>query len=292
VSPEGMSRILYLGITATGLDTSGNAVSHTETVRVKPSVVGAASTAPIGCELVRDPHPTPALRRTPMMVGSASPFADGAAFAFVINGQFLEDGLVNQLFEINDLSVLIQRNAAGRMIARIEDTTGAAAINWTSAGPLFGAAAGPFWFAFSCDLSGAGAARMWAWTAASGDVDVKPATPAIAPGTGLIKLNAQPSWGTVGVQAELRARIRREWIDVRFIDFSLAANRRKFWNADGAPVDLGAEGRVDGVRPGYDLYTGTPGDYLDGFNRGHGEAPAVADTWGLGLPVNLDPLPF
>ncbi len=90
--------------------------------------------------------------------------------------------------------------------------------------------------------------------------------------------------------ASLLAAIRREWIDNRFIDFSLAANRRKFWNADGSPVDLGAEGRVDGVRPAYDLYTGTPGDYLDGFNRGYAEAPAVNDTWGLGL--SLDPLPF
>ena len=292
-APQGMNRILYLEIEATGRDTDGNEVTHAQTIRVKPSVVGAAATAPVGCTLVRDPHPTILSRRTPMMIGSASPWADGPAFSFVFNGRFLEDGLVNQLFAMDGLAVLVQRNASHRMVVRIEDSAGATAINWTSAGPLFNSAAGLCWFAFSCDLAGSGAARMWAWTAGAGDVDIKPASPVIAVGTGLIDLGAtKPSWGSTGVAAELCAAIRREWIDDRFIDFGLASERRKFWNADGTPVDLGVEGRVDGLRPAYDLYTGTPGDYLDGFNRGRAEAPAVNDTWGLGLPTNLDPLPF
>jgi hypothetical protein len=292
VDPGAMKRILYLGITATGLDRGGNAVSHSQTIRIKPSAVGAASTLPIGAELVRDPHPTLASRRAPMMIGSASPWADGPVFTFVMNGHFLEDDLVNQIFEIDGLSVLIQRNASERLSARVEDSSGSTAMSWVSTGPLFNVANGPFWLAFSCDLGAGGAAHMWAWTAATGDVDVKPATPAITVGTGLIKLSNQPSWCSLGSAAEMRARVRREWIDNRFLDFSQAANRRKFWNADGSPVDLGAEGRVDGVRPAYDLFTGTPGDYLDGFNRGHAEAPAVSDTWGLGLATNLDPLPF
>jgi hypothetical protein len=291
--PGGMDRILYLEIEATGRDTSGNVVTHSQTIRVKPSVVGAAATAPVGCTLVRDPHTTVGSRRTPMMIGSASPWVDGPAFSFVLNARFLEDGLVNQVFAMDGLAVLVQRNAAHRIVVRIEDSAGAVAINWTSTGPLFNSAAGLCWFAFSCDLAGSGAARMWGWTAGTGDVDLKPASPTIVVGTGSIDLGAtKPSWGSTGVAAELRAAIRREWIDNRYFDFAQATERRKFWKADGTPVDLGPEGRVDGVRPAYDLYTGTPGDYLDGFNRGHAEAPAVNDTWGLGLPTNLDPLPF
>lgn len=293
--PAGMNRILYLGITATGLDTDGNAVSHSETIRIKPSAVGAGSTAPIGATLVRDPHPTGASRRSPLMVGSASPFANGPALTFVLNAHFLDDGVLEQIFSLggSGIDVLVQRTTGNRMLFRVEDSAGVAIVNnWTSAGPPINAAAGPAWIAFSLDASGGGAAHLWAWTAATGDVNIAPASPLVTPGTGLISLARQPQWGASSGAVGYRARIRREWIDNRFIDFGQEANRRKFWNADGSPVDLGAEGRVDGVRPAYDLYTGTPGDYLDGFNRGHAEAPAVNDTWGLGLPVNLDPLPF
>jgi hypothetical protein len=295
VQPAGMNRILYLGITATGVDVEGNPVSHTQNIRVKPSATGAASTLPIGATFVRDPHPTGASRRSPLMIGSSSPFANGPGFTLVFNGRFLDDGVVEQLFSMggSGLDILFQRTSGNRMLFRVEDSAGATILNnWTSTGPLFNAAAGLVWIALSVDASGAGAAHFWAWTAATGDVSIAPASPLVNPGTGLISLAKQPQWGASSGAVGYRAAIRREWIDDRFLDFSQAANRRKFWNADGSPVDLGAEGRVDGVRPAYDLYTGTPGDYLDGFNRGHAEAPGVNDTWGLGLATNLDPLPF
>lgn len=295
VSPGAMNRILYVGITATGLDTSGATVTHSQTIRIKPSVVGVAATAPVGCTLVRDPHATAASRRTPLMKAPTSPFADGGAASFVMNGRFTEDGLLNTLFSLGSgtADFYVQRTSANRLLVRVEDNAGALAINWTSTGPLFNAAAGSVWIAFSCDL-GSGAAHLWAWTAGTGDVNVAPAAPTVTVGTGLISLDQIPIWGATSTSggAALAAAIRREWIDNRFFDFSQAPNRRKFWNADGSPVDLGAEGRVDGIRPAYDLYTGTAGDYLDGFNRGHAEAPAVNDTWGLGLAANLDPLPF
>jgi hypothetical protein len=295
VQPAGMNRILNLGITATGGDTHGNTVSHTQTIRVKPSAVGAASTMPIGATFVRDPHPTGASRRSPLMVGSSSPFANGPRFTLVFNGRFLDDGMLEQLFSMggSGLDILFQRTSGNRALFRVEDSAGGTILNnWTSSGPLFNAAAGPVWIALSVDASGAGAAHFWGWTAATGDVSIAPSSPVLTLGTGLISLAKQPQWGASSGAVGYRAAIRRKWIDDRFLDFSEAANRRKFWNADGSPVDLGAEGRVDGVRPAYDLYTGTPGDYLDGFNRGHAEAPAVNDTWGLGLATNLDPLPF
>lgn len=294
-SPGGMNRILYLGISASGFDTDGNAATHMQTVRIRPSAVGAASTLPMGATLVRDPHPTGASRRSPLMIGGASPFANGPAFAFVLNARFLEDGTLEQIFSMggSGIDILIQRTTGNRMLVRAEDSAGAAIVNnWLSTGPLLDAAAGPVWIAFSLDASGAGAAQFWAWTAATGDVGIAPAAPLVTPGTGLISLARQPQWGAASGAIGCRAAIRREWIDNRYFDFGQEAERRKFWNADGSPVDLGAEGRVDGIRPAYDLYTGTPGDYLDGFNRGHSEAPAVNDTWGLGLPTNLDPLPF
>jgi hypothetical protein len=293
--PAGMNRILYLDVTASGFDTDGNAVSDTETIRLKPSVVGAASTLPIGATLTRDPHPTGASRRSPLMIGGASPFTNGPAFTFVLNAQFLEDGALEQLFSVggSGIDILVQRSSANSMLFRVEDSAGAPIVNnWISTGPLINAAAGPMWVAFSVDVSSGGAAQLWAWSEATGDVSIAPAAPTLAPGTGLISLTKQPQWGASSGAVGYRARIRREWIDNRYFDFSQAGERRKFWDPNGLPVDLGAEGRVDGLRPAYDLYTGTPGDYLDGFNRGHAEAPAVNDTWGLGLAANLDPLPF
>lgn len=66
--------------------------------------------------------------------------------------------------------------------------------------------------------------------------------------------------------------IAEVWMDPTYIDFSVEANRRKFYGADGKPVDLGADGSVPtGSQPATYLSV-RPGDTAADFctNRGTG----------------------
>ena len=68
--------------------------------------------------------------------------------------------------------------------------------------------------------------------------------------------------------------------------------RRLFWNTDGTPVDLGADGSTGtGASPEV-YFRGAPGDWVTGYNFGSGDDWAFHDNWLSNQGQSSDPTAY
>ena len=287
-SPGVIPQILNLRIKVDGVDRSGVAKTHTNDVRILPSVIGAASTLPVGARLVRDPNPTVALRRWPRMSSTASPFANGPALTLVACISPEDDG-ANLNLCVFGSKVIINRNNGNKLAIVVRDTANAQVLSWTTLTTNFNVAGGYTWLAFSIDLA---APTACAWSGrAAGDVNISAAS-APTNGTGLIDLaSSSPHFFVASASgaSSYAGGVKSLWMASRYIDFGDAANRRRFWNTDGSPVDLGADGSA-GLDSAPEYYLrGAPGDFVMGRNFGTAPDLAFHDNW-LSGQASSDPL--
>jgi hypothetical protein len=136
--------VLNMTITANGLDTAGAAKTHTNDVRILPSVVGAASTLPVGASFTKDSvnfNP-----RWPIMEPAGAPFSNDAKWTFVIclHPAASIDGQAAVLYY--DHSTIIDRWDDNHIAIVVKNTDGANAVAWiTTATTVFNNAGGQTW---------------------------------------------------------------------------------------------------------------------------------------------------
>ncbi len=295
VSPGNIPRVLYLQVTANGVDTSGTSRTHTGEVRILPSAVGAASSLPVGYTLPRDPNPTATSRRWPLRAMPAGIFpANRRKLSIVFRGKVSEDGTTMTLVSQGTNRVLLQRTTANRFAFAIRDPANTIIINWTSTtAATFNIAAGTFTLMASIDMDAA-VARLWANIGGS-DVDIAIGQPApvVSGPSQFIDCTGHAHWFATSNNAQVTWAGAEQffWMADEYIDFSSATERRKFVGATGALVDLGANGSATtGIVPEV-YFRGAPGDYWTGRNFG---VPALAgntdaasnDPWQSGFAVN------
>lgn len=290
VSPGVISGVLNLRIKADGVDTSGAPRTHTNDVRILPSIIGAASTLPVGARLVRDPNADAANRRWPRLSAVTSPFANGPALTFVACIAPEEDG-TNMNLGILGTNVIINRSSGNKLAIVIRDTSNTIRLNWTTLTTNFNAAGGLTWVAFSIDLATLAAVAYSG--RAAGDVSIAAASAPSAGAAPIALAAAAPHFFVASASgaSSYVGGVKMLWMAARFIDFSVEANRRKFWNADGSPVDLGADGSTGLDTPPEIYLPGAPGDYVMGTNFGSGPDLAFHDNW-LSGQASSDPLPL
>jgi hypothetical protein len=278
VSAGVIPAILNMTVTATGMDTTGAAKTHTNDVRILPSVVGAASTLPVGAFFT--PDTVNYNNRWPKLVPADAPFTNDAKWTFVmcLHPHASVNGNAMALYV--DGSTIIDRWSDDHLAIVVKNSDGANAIAWISTNTtVFNGANGETWFALSIDVSGSGVASCYSGRNAS-DVNIAPAGTA-TPGSGhLLTLNNQPSILGGSGNVNFKGGVKSLWIAQGvYFDFTNSANRRLFWNTNGTAVDLGASGATGtGVTP--QVYMrGAPGDWLLGKNFGSGRDWGYTDNW-------------
>jgi len=294
VSAGNIPAILNLRVTANGVDTLGAAKSHIGNIRLLPSMAGAASTVPRGITFSRDTNATATSRRFPLMASEDAPFANGPRLSIVLLGLKVgEDGTTMAITSINTTRVLVQRGTGNKLSIRIQDAAGTDLANWTTVTTNFTVAGGVYNLALSYDYnSGTPLLKVWAWNAGS-SVDIAPAT---GFGAGVTNIGMDQHlrlFSTATAQAAFKGSLKAIWMDDRYMDFSSAAQRDKFFNSTtGLPVDLGATGTVDAVQPKVYL-AGDAADWMQGTNRGSAGQFGFNDNWLLGFGANTsDPTPY
>ena len=292
VSAGNIPAILYLGITANGYDTLGASKTHTNTIRLLPSAIGAASTLPIGATLPRDPNATSTSRRWPFMAASATPFsANRTAFTLVFSGKVSEDGTAMTLCSLQTTRILFQRTTGNKWSITIKDTAGTTMWTGTTVTSNFNIAGGTFTLFFSIDIP---TTTVHCWGNIGGaDVNISPGG-AVTAGTGFIDLTTQFNWfaNTYTAQVTWKGGVRSLWMTDAFFDFSNSTNRRLFCTLAGAAVDLGSDGSTGtGVTPKY-YFRGHHGDFVMGKNFGSANDVAFNDNWGTGQGSLSDPSTF
>lgn len=297
-------RIINLVVTVQGVDTSGNTVSATCNIRIAPTRVNSANTAPTGCLLPRDTVPAQANdNRTvaassqswPYMQAESAPFASGQPITFVACGLYFQqdttDSVLLQMKNSTSGSITVQR-ISGKFNFLVKSTTGTNLLNWSqTVTPVVNLANGPFNIMFSFDNNG-GTPRgsMWLWSSGTGNKNISPAS-ALTAGTaatdGSVTLfsgsNDQPTTGF---------GLKSLFLSNTWQDGSSAGVLDQFWNSStGVPVDLG-DGTLGGTR--YPYLKFFPGDVLyNGGQFGSGPAFAARDNWLEGFTnASSDPLPW
>lgn len=293
VSPGSIPQTLNLQVTATGVDATGAAkTSNAARIRIAPALEGSSDFTPRGVTLGRDTNATATSRRFPYIATEAALFANGTKTSLVFCMKPGEDGTNMNFIVGANLRIIINRTNGNKFVFVINDSAGAAIMNWTSTTVNVTVAGGMVWVALSLDMNGGTPiANLWMWQGGS-DSNQAPAT-ALNYRNGTIALSDyafffQQSSG----QVNFKGSILLLWWADDFIDFSNSVERRKFWNTNGSPVNLGATGAVNGITP--ELYLpGAEGDWINGTNFGSGTQLGFNDTWLKGFGSNSsEPTPF
>jgi hypothetical protein len=306
VSAANLTNVVNLQVNFAGLTTLGASVNHTGFVRIVPCQEGSGVSLPAGVRFLRDDAGsggpaadhrggTTTSRRWPSIFFEAGIMPNGTQLSvFIGQLKFTVDSDAETFIGAgtSGLRMNFQRNSTNHLIVTIKDTAGTSCLAWTvAAAPNLTIANGPFNIYFSLDLNGGGAgipaAHLWAWSAATGDVNISPGT-ALNFGNGSLETAAVIAlFSNSNSQSSFAGGFKNLWIDNRFFDFSVLANRQKF--ASGATlVDLGFTGTVDAVQPkGYLI--GSIGDIMSGKNYGSSFGFAYNDNWRLGFGITSDP---
>lgn len=287
-SPGNIPAVLNMTITANGVDTAGVAKTHTNDVRILPSAVGAASTVAVGASFTKDTaNFSP---RWPLIMPSTAPFTNDAKWTFVmcLHPAASIDGQVAVLYY--DGSTIIDRWSDNHIAIVVKNTDGSSAVSWiTTNTTSFNNAGGTTWLAFSLDLSGSGVVSCYSGRNGS-DVDISLAGTA-TPGSGhQIALANAPFMLGGSSDSYYSGGVKSVWIAQGvYFDFTSSTNRRKFWNTNGTPVDLGSNGSTGtGVTPAV-YFRGAPGDWLLGKNFGSGSDWGFHDNWLSNQGQSTDP---
>lgn len=284
---------LNLKISVTGVDTAAVAKTHTNDVRILPSVVGAASTLPVGATFPKDA--VNANAKYPIMFPAVDPFTNNAKWTFVIcfHPGAADDGNIQNIMVAGNL--IINRWSDNKIAIVVPNANGANAISWiTTATTTFAGADGSTWFAFSIDLSGTGVVSAYSGRSGS-DVNIANASTATPGAAHLVDLSGIPVLfaASESSPAKYKGGVKSVWIAQGvYFDFTNSANRRLFWNTNGTPVDLGTDGSTGtGVTPQV-YFRGAAGDWVMGKNFGAGADWGFKDNWLSNEGQSSDPTPY
>jgi hypothetical protein len=232
------------------------------------------------------------------MMSAENPFTGGPRLTIVMSWKPGEDSTNQNIFSIGfggNNAVLLNRTSANKLTIRVRDTAAADLVNWTSLTVNFTIAGGPVWIAFSIDASlGTPTAHLWAWQAGA-DTSIAAASAPAAGNQVINHAGGFPFWfsASTAAQSSFKGSIRTWWMDDRYIDFSIAGNRRLFWDlATGSPVDLGADGSTGLTSAPKYYLRGCQGDWIMGKNFGTAPNLATVDNWGRGFAASSDPTAF
>lgn len=295
VSAGSMISPLNLRITANGVDTGGNAKTHTNDVRILPSAIGASSTLPIGATFPRDTvNP---IQRWPRMESAVSPFTNDSKFTIAICWKPGEDNSNMNIWVNSGIVINRAVGSTNRLAVVIRDTAASNRVNWTSVSTNFNIAGGETWILLSVDLGAATpVANMYSVRAGS-VVNIASGLTQPTVGTGLVGLGTSTPFmfsSTVGGASSFKGSIKSVWAAQGvYFDFSQTSNVDLFVNhTTGVPTDLGSNGSTGtGVTPQV-YFRGTPGDWITGKNFGSGTDWTLQDNWLSGEAQSSQPTSY
>lgn len=282
-SPGTIPGILNLTVTATGLDYKGNAVTHTNSVRIMPSMIGAASTAPVGATFPRDA--VSVVKRWPRLSASVSPYTNNAKWTLILRFKPGEDATTLNLW-VAASTIIVNRTTGNKIAVTIKDSGAGTALSITSVTTNYTVANGYQWVLFSIDLS-APSYTLYSVSASGTATNIAPAGTPTA-GTGLVGLaTAAPNMfvaSAAGASTFVGSVTEAIAIQGVAVDFSNSANRALFVNGSGNPVDQGASCATGLSATPEVCFRGVTGDWVTGKNFGSGADWGWNDTWLSGLP--------
>lgn len=281
-------------ITVTGVDTTGATKTHTNDVRILPSVIGSAVTAAVGTAFPTDTTNPAVFEAFPRLVGRSTTFTSaGGQFSFVM---CLKPGSNNEAYTIFSMagaqnSVLIQRQvgAANHLTFAVKDTAGTNIINWaTTVGALSSGVETIIYFSVDTTVP---TAKTFIQVGAT-VTDVSTGMTAAVAGNGLVDLgnagNAPTFFAPKATSASsFKGGVKMAWMGQTFFDFSNSANRALFASqTTGALVDLGASGSTGTGYSPQVYMRGAPGDWVMGKNHGSATDFNAVDLWLMGTQVS------